>query len=291
MRLYTFYSPIRKGKFRLSQASLNLSGNFPKSLIIETYDGRKIRINPQSESYKFMYFTGEYERAISEVISKIVRKGEICFDIGANIGWYSTLLAKIVGASGEVHAFEPVPTIFEKLKENISLNNLTENIKVNNLALGEVTKNVELNIFENLPEGHASLSDFGRTDAIKHPSKMITLDSYIDNNEIKNVTFLKIDIEGGELLMLKGADKLFLQEIPPMFEIEMALDTTTGFNYYPNDLIEYLSSKRDYDFYAIDESRFSLKKISKINKNDKGANVLCVPREAFQDRIKTLNIK
>jgi hypothetical protein len=79
-------------------------------------------------------------------------------------------------------------------------------------------------------------------------------------------------------MVLQGASKLFQQDRLPIFEIEMALATTRGFGYLPNDLIEYIRDKADYDFYAIDETHFSLRQITGFEPDEIGANVLCLPQ-------------
>ena len=77
--------------------------------------------------------------------------------------------------------------------------------------------------------------------------------------------------------MLKGASKLFEQSQLPVIEIEMALDTTRGFNYLPNDLIEFISRQAEYYFFAIDERYFMLRQIKGFGPHERGANVLCLP--------------
>ena len=66
--------------------------------------------------------------------AKSFQTDDICLDIGANIGWYTTLLQKIVGQKGSVHAFEPVPKTFSLLEKNAKLNSNYENTYLNNLA-------------------------------------------------------------------------------------------------------------------------------------------------------------
>ncbi len=65
----------------------------------------------------------------------------------------------------------------------------------------------------------------------------------------------------------------------------MALGTTKGFGYLPNDLIEYIRSKADYDFFSIDERSRTLRKIEGFQPDDIGANVLCVPTGHYRDRL------
>ena len=259
---------------------MSLSRRLPGEITVKTADCRQLLVDTGNISYKYVYFLGEYEPAISRIFKEIINPGDICFDIGANIGWYTTLFQKLVGEKGEVHAFEPVPFIFEHLNRNVKLNEPPENVRLNNLALGDVKKDVDLHLFPNLPNGHASISNFGRSDDLEvFSSRMTTLDTYLSENSIGNVSLIKIDIEGAELMMLKGASKLFDQIKLPVFEIEMALATTSGFGYLPNDLIEYIRSRADFRFFAIHEKFPNLREIRGFDPDDIGANVLCLPPE------------
>lgn len=291
VRLYTFYSPIRKGKYRMAIAALGSDKNAPDEILALARDRRKLFVNPSTPPYRFIYFLGEYEPSITQIINLIVQPGDVCLDVGANIGWYTTLLQKIVGTGGAVHAFEPVPGVFEKLVRNVRLNEPPQNVAVNNLALGNTDKIVELNIFANMPEGHHSIATFDNTEYESFPCRMITLDSYVAENKIAEVNFVKMDIEGAEMMMLEGADRLFAQKRPPIWEIEMALDTTRGFNYLPNDLIEYMRRKADYEFYAIDEIKYSLRRIEGFSPDDIGANVLCLPKGHYPERTAQLRFQ
>ncbi|MCA1625185.1 MAG: FkbM family methyltransferase [Acidobacteria bacterium] len=280
-RVYTFYSPLRKGKYRLASLATNLADEIPQEILTTTKDGRKLICNPAPHYYQTVYFLGEYERAVTDVISKVVQRGDVCLDVGANIGWYTTLLQKLVREEGTVYAFEPVPKAFSLLEKNVKLNSAFDNIYLYNLALGDSEKEAEMHIFDGFTEGHASLASFVNRSYKISPTRMIILDTFLEANNIGEINFVKIDIEGAELLMLKGAKRLFNQIVPPIFVIEMALGTTEGFGYLPNDIIEFIAEKRDYEFYAIDESKFLLKKIK---------NVLCVPKGKYQDRLAKLTI-
>jgi FkbM family methyltransferase len=289
-RLYTFYSPVRKGKYRLALASLKLAKNLPAKIKTTTTDRRKIIVNPATFTYQFVYFLGEYEPAITNIISKIVRKDDICFDVGANIGWYSTLLQTLVGENGSVHAFEPVPSSFETLKANIALNKNADKVILNEFALGDQEKEINIYNSATLPDGHASISKNENSDVEVIPIKMKTADKYVETHNINEVNFIKLDIEGAELFMLKGANKMFKQSKPPIWVIEMALDTSEKLGYLPNDLIELMQKQADYDFYEIDTKTFALNKITGFAKESKGANVLCIPAAHYQDRLADFKI-
>ena len=288
IRFYTFHSPFKKGRHRLSNLAFRLESNMPREIVAKTIDGCELCIDTTNNSYKYIYFLGEYESAISNIFRKIIERGDICLDIGANIGWYTTLFQKLVGPKGHVYAFEPVPHIFKQLKRNADLNSSLANVTINNLALGNEERTVDMHVFANMPDGHSSISTFGNTEFETFTSRMTTLDSYFAEHKIDNVSLVKMDVEGAELLALQGAEKLFQQDRLPVLEIEMALATTKGFGYLPNDLIEYIRARGDYDFYAIDETRFTLTQINGFEPEDIGANVLCLP--VTFDKEKILNL-
>src|SRR5262249_5095539 len=70
-----------------------------------------------------IYMFGGWDIASVKLLRSLVRSGDIVFDVGANIGAYSIPLARAVGSSGVVHAFEPHPHIRDRLIENIAMNN------------------------------------------------------------------------------------------------------------------------------------------------------------------------
>jgi FkbM family methyltransferase len=198
------------------------------------------------------------------------------------------LFYKYCGNAGEVHSFEPVPPTFIELRQNIELMGKAPNVFINNVALGGEPDELTINLFEGLPTGHASLSDQGRDDAVTFKCKVVTLDSYFEEKKVRDVNFVKVDIEGSELMFLRGAKKLFHQSVPPIWLMEMALNQTKNFGYVPNDLISFMSELVDYDFYKVDEIETKLIKIDGFEKDDIGANVICFPRGFYNDRFASL---
>jgi FkbM family methyltransferase len=285
VRLYTYNTPISKGKYRLYESALRLCSDRPESIQTQVKDGRQFWVNLTTGMQETVYFLGEFEKAITKIAASLVRKGDVCIDVGANFGWYTTLLFTRAGEEGAIHSFEPVPATFRELKRNYELLGSPENVFINNLALGDREGTVSINLFENLPTGHASLSSQGRSDAAVFECRMITLDSYLEKHVHGPVNFVKVDIEGAEMMFLNGARRLFDQEIPPIFLMEMALQTTRNFDYVPNDLIEFIGLRRAYDFYAIDEINGTLKNITGFPEEDIGANVFCIPRGFYPDRL------
>ena len=279
LRRYTFHSPLRRGKLRLAQVGMRYAADLPGERLVPTVDGRRLYADLSTGMSDLIYFLGEYERAVTRVVRSIVRPGDVCLDIGANMGWYTTLLHELAGPSGEVHAFEPVPAIFAALDRNVALLDQRTNVHLRNLALGDSPGAVPIHLFAGLPNGHASMSDMGRDDAETVEVALITLDSYLDAEDVAPVDVVKMDIEGAELGCLRGAERLFAQDDPPIWVIEMALATTRGFGYLPEDLVQFLQTRARHDLYAVDDLSGQVRAIEGFAPTDIGANVLCIPEQ------------
>jgi FkbM family methyltransferase len=288
VRIYTSNTPIARGRHRAYIAALKLCKTLPETMLAETKDGRKFSVHLKTGMQTTVYFLGEYEKVLTEIVQALLREGDTCLDVGANFGWYTTIFHKYCGPSGEVHAFEPVPPTFRELEENYALMGSPANVVINNLALGEKADELTINLFEGLSSGHASMSDQGRADAISFKCDVVTLDSYLEERNVRDVNFVKVDIEGAELMFLKGAERLFAQKTPPIWLMEMALQQTGNFGYVPNDLIGFMRSRAAYDFFKVDEPNAKLIKIEGFEDGDIGANVIAFPREAYKDRLASL---
>ncbi|MEO6392214.1 MAG: FkbM family methyltransferase [Pyrinomonadaceae bacterium] len=290
VKLYNDNFPVRKGKLALAAVALRYGKKLPPERIVETFDGRRLYANlAERGMYDSVYFVGEFEPAVTKTISSVVRPGDVCLDIGANFGWYTTLLHRLVGAEGTVHSFEPVPGIFASLKRNLALAGDPANVRLNNVALGDAPGEVELHLFEGLPNGHTSLSTQGRDDFTIIKSPMLVLNNYLADQEFGPVNFVKMDVEGAELMCLRGAGRLFDQEVPPIWMIEMAEATARGFDYLPDELIKYMRSRADYEFYAVDERSCAVFPVDGFAPNEIGANVLCVPAGKYRDRLEKVS--
>lgn len=254
----------------------------------ETKDGRKFSVHLKTGMQTTVFFLGEYENALTEIVKSLLREGDVCLDVGANFGWYSTIFHKYCGPGGKVHAFEPVPPTFRELEENYELMGSPSNVVINNLALGEEPDELTINLFEGLSTGHASMSDQGRADTISFKCEVVTLDSYLEKENVGEVNFVKVDIEGAEMMFLKGAERLFAQKTPPIWLMEMALQQTSNFGYLPNDLIDFMRERAEYDFYKVDEPNTKLVKIDGFKADDIGANVIAFPRGYYRDRLASL---
>jgi FkbM family methyltransferase len=287
-RLYTYYFPVRRGKYRVMTAALRFAGS-PGGEVVrcKTADVRDFHVELSSSPgmYDTVYFLGEYERFITRIVSSMVRPGDRCIDVGANYGWYTLLMSYRCGNTGEVHAFEPVPRTFRMLRRNFETAGSPRNIVLNNTGVADAPGHASMHVFAGLPHGHSSLSDMGRKDSCAVECELTTLDEYLGNRPGAPIRVVKCDVEGAELKVLQGATSLLRQLDPPIWIIEMARGTARPFGYGLNDLLGCLRNGADYEFYAVDEVRSKVRRIDRFADEDIGANVLCVPAERFRDRL------
>ena len=182
--------------------------------------------------------TGTFEAKETDFVRGFVQPGQVCFDIGASFGWYTVLLSKLVGPAGHVHAFEPLPHNFEVLQSNVTLNECA-NVTLNDVALDATDGQKDL-----------FLPDIGLTVSLRlHRYKKNyqviscrtrTLDDYCLEKGISHVDFIKADIEGAELLMLKGAIET-LRRSKPALMLECQSKVTRLFGYEPAELFTLLA--------------------------------------------------
>lgn len=150
-----------------------------------------------------------YEPDVMAAIINFVRPGDICIDAGANLGYHSILMAKIIGETGQVLCFEPDPVCFEKLKANFVLNKVDHVCFPIPAALW--SDDMNLNFY--LPHvcGYGSFIKFANAVQVPTVVEAVALDSVL-NPEV-NVRLLKIDCEGAEEGILHGAEKLLKRGI------------------------------------------------------------------------------
>lgn len=160
---------------------------------------------------KYMYINN-YQPDSVNIMRRILSRGDIFFDVGANIGYLSAVGAGIVGEKGQVHSFEPVPLYFSKL-ENLSKNNPGYRIVPNRIALGDMPGVYDMKVTSLRNIGWNTLvSGFMKNEKkIKEVLKVPVrrLDEYAKEKGLNNIKLLKIDVEGFEFPVLKGMSGYF----------------------------------------------------------------------------------
>jgi FkbM family methyltransferase len=149
---------------------------------------------------------GYYDISSVHVLQNFLKPGMTFLDVGTHVGQYTLVASDLVGLRGTVHSFEPQPDTFDILEHNVRTNHLT-NVHLNNCALAETSKEVELYVAAPDNVGQSSLRRPHNYSGIALKVPCRTLDEYVEEHRIHRVDLIKIDVEGSELSVLRGARK------------------------------------------------------------------------------------
>lgn len=173
-----------------------------------------------------IFYYGFFEANLTNFLINFLKEGDCFLDIGAHVGYYSVLASRLVGESGSVYSFEPTPRTFKSLEKNISQ---SKNVSINNFAMLNEEKEIEFidygpknSAFNGFKRRVSEEMDFLKNNDNVIKVKTIVLDNYCRDKKIIP-TFIKIDAEGAESLILDGM-KYVMTELRPLISIEVAGD-------------------------------------------------------------------
>lgn len=156
------------------------------------------------------------------VFLNLVRNGDVVFDVGANRGYYTLLYSHLVGKKGQVHAFEPVPPTFDLLSSKIAACKRFDNVILNKAAVADMADTLPL-YMPGEDDGQASLKkhssgSWKNAEQVRaFECQAVRLDDYIAEKKIRRLDFIKCDVEGAELLVLRGVTQTLSKFTPSFF--------------------------------------------------------------------------
>lgn len=184
-----------------------------------TFDGDlSVYLYPNDGVGRLIFYFGYHEPEIFHFLDTFLQDGMVFFDIGANIGIYSLYASKRIG-SGRVHCFEPFDETFSKLQVNISLNGIN-NAALNRVAVGDTVGRINLVVDEDSSKNFVTEVE----DSASIFSPIISLNQYADSNSIEHIDYLKIDVEGYELKVIRGASNLIARQAISVIQLELYED-------------------------------------------------------------------
>lgn len=215
----------------------------------KTINNYKILVLANEDVGRQIYFEGSYEKTETEFISNIIKKDNICIDIGANVGYYTLLMAS-KAVEGKVYSLEPTPLHFYLLNCNKIINNFN-NVICNNCAIGNINGEMDFSIASD-----GAFSSFKNTkrkfEVKKIKVPIVTLDNYIKDNRIDK-DFIKIDVEGAEKMVLEGASKLLQDNNcrPRAMMIELYDPNLKVYNTNIEDVVTYMRKNYEYKAFVL----------------------------------------
>jgi FkbM family methyltransferase len=200
--------PIR-GKGRLAVAVLSRVGE--REVQCHPLPGVTVFLQPDKWIEQLMW-AGAYERELVNLFKKMLIPGMTVLDLGANIGYFSVLAAGLVGNSGQVHAFEPAPTCFARLKRNLAAFSWAH---VHSIAVGDEPGTARFHFSHKGNEtGWGSLLSPENSSTQETMVSVVRLDAWAHEQAIRRVDFIKLDVEGAEYRALRGAEALLRRHRP-----------------------------------------------------------------------------
>lgn len=245
--------------------------------------GGGLRHTPMADGYVFpidrgtligwnIHFFGSYEPEVRAEIKRWLAPGDTAVDVGANVGWHALLMATEVGPVGRVYAFEPNDSTRARLTAAIDTNHLTQ-ISVDSRAVSDRVGTAGFQA----PEAGEVWDGTGRLTSTSADGSRsvacVTLDAFVAERRIDRLAFMKIDVEGWELSVLRGARRT-LETLGPaiVFEYDPAYVTRSGGS--GADLTACLTDA-GYVLFQLDPHRAPLA-VPGLEKT--GGNFLAVPR-------------
>jgi FkbM family methyltransferase len=184
----------------------------PRRILGGLASGYRIHISPAEN---LSYLLGTNEPHLQKAIRQYVSAGDTVYDIGANIGYVSLSLAKRVGPSGAVIAFEPIPQNIKAFRKNIALNPI-ENVRLLEYAASDRAGDAVIRLVEN--SATASLVWHRNNPAATEFSiHTVAIDELVERGELAHPNFVKIDVEGAEGFVLQGMQRTIAAARPVLF--------------------------------------------------------------------------
>ncbi len=212
--------------------------------VVTTRDGMKVHQN------LFIVLHGpdysrEFETSTSTILKRELHEGQVVLDIGANVGYYTCVLAQHVGSAGKVFAFEPGRNNLRMLRKTVKANGCT-NVMVVDKAVSDTSGSADF--FEHGAQSsidHKQLSHLQAKDQVE----TITLDEYFSPDQ--RIDFIKLDIEGSEGKALRGMKRILSGNVTLIFEYFPGLLQKAGED--PRTLLQYLEGF-GFHFYDLESA-------------------------------------
>lgn len=243
------------GKFLLERVitpSQHLADKrFPDKDTVVRINGHKLLVfSPRNNLIgRALYQNGVWEPPVTEAIEKLTRPGMIAIDVGADIGYYTLQMSRLVGPQGRVVAFEPIPDARRRLEHNIALNGC-KNIEVSEYALGNQEGTVYLE--DPFKKSRLNLTkSSGEEGDIKVSIKR--MDDLAEQMNLPSVDIVKMDIEGAEHEALLGMESI-LKKHHPILIVEVHNRFLPLFGTTAKDLLNWLKSL-NYQITPVDSTQ------------------------------------
>jgi len=163
----------------------------------------------------YKYFPPDYESDNFHFLKDHCKKGDVVIDVGAHIGLFSVCAAQLTGGDGKVYSFEPAPPTNALLKKTVSINHKQNIVEPRSEAVAEKEGTTFFYVSDTEGDNSNSLVSYRMDKKLdKVEVKITSVDNFVGANKINKINFIKIDAEGYECSVLKGAEQTFKEFRP-----------------------------------------------------------------------------
>jgi FkbM family methyltransferase len=224
----------------------------PPIVVRGKHHGYLMRLDRSDWAQRMTYFLGRYyELGVLTVLDSMLKPGDRFVDIGANIGMIALHARHLVGATGQVDCYEPLPLCANAIREHVRLNRLA-NVHVHQLGLSDENTKLEIKTTSE-HSGTATFGNVTQSDVVG----TFVVDVRTGDELIDRADFIKIDVEGFELRVLKGLKRV-IEESEPIIVTELNEALLSGAGATAADIADFLQ-QRGYRPYGINTKRKGLR--------------------------------
>ena len=202
------------------------------------------------------------------VLDKLISTGSICVDMGASYGRFTLIMSRLAGANGQIYSFEPGHYSYKVLSSTVRFHRL-KNVILIKKALSDKEGTTELvtPIKKTKKLGHALayLKCDHKEECNIEKIETITLDNYFFKENIPRVDFIKCDIEGAELLALRGARDIITRHKPIVLCEVSVLALKEKFNSTPEQVYDFFH-QLDYKVFILNKDK--IEEVKNVNRGD-----------------------
>ncbi|MGQ0503472.1 MAG: FkbM family methyltransferase [Panacagrimonas sp.] len=155
------------------------------------------------------FIRGDYDRSAVATLTAALKPGMVMYDIGAHVGYLSMVAARVVGDSGRIVAFEPLDLNLSYLRGHVRSNRIA-NIQIVDACVGEKPGSIAFDLGKGTGRGRMVESSAG-------VMRVVSIDDQVLNQGLPPPRFIKMDVEGAELMALQGAEKTLRAHRPDLF--------------------------------------------------------------------------
>lgn len=219
-RWYLSQFPLRDGKaffYERFHASLRPADRYA---VVRLDKGFSMKLDLADPEQLKVYFYGHYhERYEADLVARLLWGDEVFWDVGANVGYFTLVAATALNHRGQIIAFEPGKNAYDRLTENIALNPW-RNIRAFPLAVTDREGEAVLHLAGDIADSSANLYQAAKIQAGCQVCRTVALDHFLQEENLSPPDLIKLDAEGAELAVLRGAQRL-INDSPPLWLMEM----------------------------------------------------------------------